>query len=823
MERINKNTRYFYSYPTLTIAKNDKYGDKLTFGGQWVKVEIKNHTDYRKNWSGVPVACPDFDEYVDSHMYFQNDWGLCTEVEKVTLKFSKLDLLPERIELFFTDDGYNYTLYPKVKEGKSETTNEITYEFTLEKPLNAKGVRVMIFAEMDKEMRISDFCVFGKKNKNEIKLLSKDLPYEWQGGNSTVITTQKNLTDGVVGKYDEIEKFEAKTVNQEHPISRSQVSVITIDLQEVKNVCEVSVDAICTKEFNSRAKYISVEYSVDRFWYDAFAQGYQCFDFGNEDAYTSRYIAMRNHTVKARYIRIYVTGDAALSQFSVYGTDKEIKEPKYDHFDRKELIPHTDVMEGKPVIINGEESTKLTDGLFTCYEEDIEEKENVILCDFGEVKEEINSIMLYFIRKNGFALPEGVETYLSEDGKNFQLMEGEYKEHTIGFYQVRRLYFKNQKARYAKFVIKGDRRMAILQLAVYNKQPQLPLYRGGYLQIHLLKGNMEHAVIKNDDYMWYIHLKGMKDIGMDQVVLQHGGFYGNQLLSMKSPRLEAKGYRLGYGYGSYDPYTACMEAAEKLNMHVYVGTSGVHGRYWTNLDYAGPDDKGGLKMIKEFLVDAEDYIHDIYDKYDKYKAFKGYYHSEETCDEWMCGKYATEMYRLLYGTMTNFVRKYDKKRKTMASPALFRTCSPAQGEKAIYDMIRPEKEGERPLIDIIAAQDCLGREPKCYVTPQGYNDFEEHLEAFVRGIKRAGAEYWNDAEIFEQIYRTKRDIDNVHTMEVEAKYSNCTIVFDYPHYFCDWTKGNPNISTVFNTAYITTRYAKRYNEQFKELDKIGME
>ena len=116
------------------------------------------------------------------------------------------------------------------------------------------------------------------------------------------------------------------------------------------------------------------------------------------------------------------------------------------------------------------ESTKLTDGLFTCYEEDIEEKENVILCDFGEVKEEINSIMLYFIRKNGFALPEGVETYLSEDGKNFQLMEGEYKEHTIGFYQVRRLYFKNQKARYAKFVIKGDRRMAILQLAVYNKQ-----------------------------------------------------------------------------------------------------------------------------------------------------------------------------------------------------------------------------------------------------------------------------------------------------------------------------------------------------------------
>ena len=228
-------------------------------------------------------------------------------------------------------------------------------------------------------------------------------------------------------------------------------------------------------------------------------------------------------------------------------------------------------------------------------------------------------------------------------------------------------------------------------------------------------------------------------------------------------------------------------------------------------------------MIKEFLVDAEDYIHDIYDKYDKYKAFKGYYHSEETCDEWMCGKYATEMYRLLYGTMTNFVRKYDKKRKTMASPALFRTCSPAQGEKAIYDMIRPEKEGERPLIDIIAAQDCLGREPKCYVTPQGYNDFEEHLEAFVRGIKRAGAEYWNDAEIFEQIYRTKRDIDNVHTMEVEAKYSNCTIVFDYPHYFCDWTKGNPNISTVFNTAYITTRYAKRYNEQFKELDKIGME
>ncbi|MBR4949579.1 MAG: DUF4434 domain-containing protein [Clostridia bacterium] len=822
MERINQNTKYYYSYPSLTVAKNDKFGNKLTYNDAFVIAELKNPEYTLKTWYSQ-VQVKDFDEYVDSHMYFQNDWGLCAQVEKVSIKFSKIDELPKKLELFFTDDGYNYTLFPKAIESKEETENEIIYEFSYEKPVQAKGVRCIIFADVDKEMRFSDFCVFGKKNKNEIKLLSKGLKYDWQGEKSEMVSTEKDLTDGVIPSFDQIEKCEARKASESHHISCSEVSIITADLKKECNVFEVDVNTIATKEMENNVKYVSVEYSLDGKEYFSFAQGYRSYDFGTEDSFTSIYPAMRNHTVKARYIRIFVTGEAALTQFEIFGTEKEVKEPTYDYFERKQLLPHTDVLERKSVLVNGEETYNLTDGSFSCNEEDLEERENEILCDFGEVKNEINSVMLYFFRKNGFILPESVETYLSEDGKNFELMEGEYHCHTIRFYQVRRLYFKNKKARYVKFVIKGGRRMSILQVAAYNKQPQLPLYRGGFCQVHLLKTNCEHPVIKHDDFMWYIHLKGMKEMGMDYVIMQHGGFSGNKLLSMRSPRLEAKGYQRGYGYGTDDPYTVVMKHAEELKMHVFIGTSGVHGRYWTNLDYAPEGDIGGLNMISEMLVDAEDYIHDIYDKYDKYKSFEGYYHSEETCDEWMNGKHAVEMYRLLYGTMTKFVRKYDKKRKTMFCPALFRTGAPSQGEERIYEIMKPEKEGERPIVDIVCAQDCLGRDDECYVEIETYLDFEEHVEAFARGARRAGAEFWNDAEVFEQSYRTKRDIDNIHTMELQAKYSNCTVIFDYSHHFCDWTRDIPNDSATLNTAYITTRYVKRYQETYKELDKIGMD
>ena len=816
MERINGNTKYFYCYPSLTVAKNDKYANKLTSGGEWVSCELINH-DYTLKTRYNTTVVYDFDEYVESHMYFQNDWGLCAQVEKVSIKFLKVDMLPKRIELFFTDDGYNFTLYKKPVENIIEDENIITYEFNYEAPINAKGVRCIIFADTDKEMRFSDFSVFGKKNENEIKLLSKGLKYEWKGGKPEGITTEKDLTDGVIAKFDEAEKCEARTATESHPISCSEVSVITTDLGKECNVFEVSVNALSTKDFVNTVKYISVEYSLDGKEYFAFAQGYRWYDFGEEDSFTSIYAAMRNHTVKARFIRIFVTGNAALSQFEIFGTDNEIAEPKYDHFYRKELLAHTNVLDFKPVIVNGEETDRLTDNYFSCNEEDLELPESEILCDMGEVKEEINSVMLYFRNKNGFVMPDKVETYVSVDGKNFELIEGKYQCHQTGSFHVKRLYFDNRAARYIKFLITGEKRMAILQVAAYQKQPQLPLYRGGFYQVHLLQGNCEHPVIKNDDFMWYIQLKGMMDIGMDYVIMQHGVGPVGKMMSMYSPRLAKKGYQIGYGHGTFDPYSVVMKHAEKLGMKVYIGTGSVFGRYYNTME------AGGAEALKPHLPDIEEYIKDIYEKYNGYKSFEGYYHSEETCDEWLNGKYALDVYRLLYGTMTKAVRKLDPNRKTMFCPAIFRTGSPAQAEERVYQLMKPEKEGERPLVDILAAQDCLGRAHTYFVPAWLHQDFEEHAEAIARGARRAGAEFWNDAEVFERTYRTKRFPDIVDQVELEAKYSNGTIIFDYPHHFCDWTRDIVNNRNTVNTAYITSRYIKRYFEKFRDLDKIGME
>ncbi|MBR4950049.1 MAG: DUF4434 domain-containing protein [Clostridia bacterium] len=810
MKKLNENTRYCYSYPSLKIAKNDPCGDKLTSGKNWIKAEIKNERINSGTWYGTTVLDL-FDSYKEPHFYIQNDFGIIDEVSKVSIKFSKEGTLPERVEIFFTNDGYNYTVFETPKENVLENGNELTYEFCYDTPLKAKGVRVMIFGETDKEIIFADLCVFGEKNENEIKLLSKGLSYTWKG--EKVEGFEKCLTDG---NYS---GFEGRKATENHPVSTSSVSIIDTDLGKESNVFEVVINTVSNEKFKELPRYITVEYSLDGKEYSDFGQGYQQGEFGTEDDFSARYIVTRNHTVKARFIRIYITGAAALSQFSVFGTDNEVSEMKYNHFNRKELLAHTNVMEGKEVFLNGEGTYKLTDNIFTYGEEDLEDqKENEIICDLGEIKDEINCAMVNSIKKNGFVHPDKIEVYLSSDGENYELVEGETISHDTGRSRLTKIYFENKKARFIKFFIAGEKRMSLYEVAAYEKQPPLPLYRGGFFQLHTLTENTEHRVIKNSEYMWYIQLKGMKDMGMDYVILQHGAKLKGKVTPIDSPRLFKKGYTKAVGYGTKDPYETVLKIAEKLGMKVYLGTW-IPGasQYWALMDI------GGMKHLEENIEDALDYLMDTYEKYKDYKTFEGYYYSYETCDEWLNAKYGVEIFRKVYGDQTKLLRKIDPKRPIMASPAIWRSGSPEEGERRLYELIKPFEGETRPIIDIIAAQDCLGREETLYITNAAYADAEEHMEAWAKGVRKAGAQFWNDAEVFEITYQTKRYKDNVHTMELSSKLTNGIIVFDYPHHFCEISKGIINSHPAFNTVYVVSRYIKRYNTLYREKDRIGME
>ena len=148
-------------------------------------------------------------------------------------------------------------------------------------------------------------------------------------------------------------------------MSKSKVSIISADLGKACNINEVMINTLFCEKFSEVPKYITVEYSLDNKDFCDFGQAFKQGDFGTEKSFVSRYMVTRNHTVKARYIKIYIIGNAAVSQFQVFGCDNEIEEMKYDHFNRKELIAHTNVIENKNVIINGESVDCITDNMFS--------------------------------------------------------------------------------------------------------------------------------------------------------------------------------------------------------------------------------------------------------------------------------------------------------------------------------------------------------------------------------------------------------------------------------------------------------------------------
>ena len=335
--------------------------------------------------------------------------------------------------------------------------------------------------------------------------------------------------------------------------------------------------------------------------------------------------------------------------------------------------------------------------------------------------------------------------------------------------------------------------------------------------MHTMTNQGEIPVVKSSEYMWYMQLKGMKDLGMDYIIMQNGVDFLNKRMAFSSPSLIEKGYKLGEGYGTKEPIDVVLKIAEKLSMKVYLGTIGTHGQYWSIME------AGGFEHTKEVVEIAKLYIKDMYECFDKYKSFEGYYFTDETCDEWLNAKQGVALYRSIYAPQAELIREIDPKRKTMISPAIWRSGSPSEGEENLYELIKPLEEGDRPIIDIVSAQDCLGREETLYVPNSAYKDYEEHTEAWAKGVRKAGAQFWSDAEVFEVIYFTKRYLDNVHSMEMQAKYTNGIVIFDYPHHFCEITKMNPNDRSGFNTSYVISQYAKRYCKHYKELDRIGME
>lgn len=821
-QRLNLNTRYAYSYPGIKAVSGDDTGTVLTDGKTDTSsvFTVQNETLTTGSWNDRKNIDL-FIEGKDPHYYVQNDFGFVSKVNRVELNFNTNSeaVLPTSVDVYISNDGYNYYIYPSQKTEITSKNGSSVYTVTFNEEVKAKGVKVFVYTPSGTKVSMSELSVYGIPNENERILVSKGASYEWTGidiGGFGTDADNTLLTDGYIAGLNETNQFIGMGPSKTDDVSSSSVSEIDVDLKEIKNVSDVGFLAFSNGSV-AIPDYITVRYSADGISYYDLGQSYQMGQWGYGNTFT-QYSVMRNHTVKARYLKILIRGSAVISEIEVYGSKNAIAEMDYGFEDKNEVTGHTNVAENAVITVNDKEVKTLADLDYTnTYSELTKNTTNTIVVDLPEAKENVNGVMLYFQETALMGIPENVETYVSENGTDYVKVKSEFSTHKTSDKVVYRQYFDNRKAKKVKFVIDANysKKTRLLEIGVYADQPQLPLFRGGFFQMHTTNYNSEIAVIKNSEYMWYLQLKGMKEAGMDYVVMQYGADFTNKRTAFNSPRLFAKGYSLGYGYGSKDPYTTILEAAKKLGMKVYLGSIYTYGSFDAIME------AGGLDHIKDVVADGLDLIRDMYDNYSHYESFAGYYIADETCDAWLNRTGGLNLYRSLYLPQSNLIRELDPERKIMISPAIWRSGTYAKGEENLYQLIKPEEEGGRPVVDIVAAQDCLGREDSLAVSDSAYRSYENYAQAWAKGVRRAGAQFWQDAEVFEITYQSKRYADDLDSMEMQSKYTNGIIVFDIPHYLSEVSQGAINSWKRFDISSILANYSKRYYTQYKELDRVG--
>ena len=814
-ERLNLNTEYAWSYPSYLAVTGDNEGKALTDGDYSTAAvyNVQNQTQPYTTEKSYYL----FESGETPNFYVQNDFGFPSKLTKVELAFNTENeaTVPKSVDILISNDGYNFTIYPAQKISK-ETVDGITkFTVTFTEEIIAMGIKAYVYTEDNKKISFCELSVMGVPNENERILLSKDATYEWTGGNAVNgygTDDGKLLTDGYVAKIDELAKFAGKTATATDDLSKSKVSQVIIDLGEEKNVSEVQLLALVAPS------YIVARYSLDGVTYEDFGQSYEMGRWGTTTT-LSEFAVMRNHTVKARYIKVLLRGTAVISEVSVFGSEKPIEEMDYGYKEKTDLEIDTNISHLGKVTLNGAENIKLNDKDFIkTYNDLTQNKKYEVILEFSEKQNYIEEIMVDFQRNSTRYLPKEIKSYVSYNGQTFEEITEEIDLHLVGEKGIYRQYLNLNGVKKFKFVIETASKSArITEIGIYSGQPHLPLYRGGFIQLSRPKSNYETGNVKNTEYMWYIQLKGMKDLGMEYVVMQHGADFGSKVSACNAPRLFEKGYTKAYGYGCEDPFTAILKAAEKLGMKVFLGSISTVGSYDSIME------AGGFKHTAQVAADGVLLAQDIYDNYSHFKSFAGYYYTDETCDSWMRLDSGIELYRSIYIPITRQIRKQDPDRKIMISPAIWRSINDVGAENLLYNLVKPEATGERH-VDIVAAQDCLGREEASSgnenfaVTEAVYKSYESCVQGWKRGVEKAGVEFWIDAEVFEPGGWPKRYPDTVDSMEIGAKFTNNIIVFDIAHYFTDQNGLAINHFKRCKISLALAGYAKRYYTTYKALD-----
>ena len=212
-------------------------------------------------------------------------------------------------KVYASDDGYNFTKFL----GEFDTD---TFSF------NTDSKAFNIVFEKD-SVTLESVTVtalpYAKKT-----LLSVGASYVWEGTGMKAYSDKegKKLTDGVYFTGDD-SVVAAKTAHDEDKLTKKKGNIITLDLGEVKNVSEVSLNAFISGDIKAVVPArISVRYSADGENWEDFGQS---FLLETKDK-LSRFTVTRPATVEARYVKVltYADGIFATDEIEVWGASSPV-------------------------------------------------------------------------------------------------------------------------------------------------------------------------------------------------------------------------------------------------------------------------------------------------------------------------------------------------------------------------------------------------------------------------------------------------------------------------------------------------------------------
>lgn len=678
---MSLNSSYNYSnINTTTVSGDDGFAltKENAENGKGTNVIINDINTTLGDWYGKTHQTSLFAEK-ETYYYIENDFGFVGKLEKSVIIFGDGGIYPEKVELFYSNDGYNYSFYA----GEMSFDENGTFTFEFESLVYAKSVKYIIYTPLGKKTNPKAILNIGIPVAKRINL-SKGLSYEVEGKTPESLPnyadTGSILTDGgFTEKTFKSGYLAAYAPTKKDTLMNRDVITVKFDLGEVKNLSEVYLYTPYHESLNvGEPEFISVKYSTDGKEFFDFSMSFNSGSFKQPSYVRNVYRAMRNHTVKARYVyvNIYSSKPVMIEEIELYGSENEVNEPEYSF----------------PII-------------------------------------------------DDYSL--------------------------------------------------------------------LPIIRGGFYAffIDYIQGYNYHHYY--DEYRTYLQLKGFRELGMDTIIVGGENLDFESKITLIDPpaELAVKGYRKGVGHGVYDLNETILNACDKLGIKVYLSTV-------KSLQY--PDIKGNTYQKQEYidnvLIDGEIIIKHLYEKYSKHPSFYGFYLTDETCDWWLMQERSanTTLTRSLYKGQSDIIRTLDEKLAVAIAPAAWRSDSPKGFGESLYNLIKSDTEGTRPIVDFVFVQDCLGRFETITVPDGMYETYKGYISACKEGVEKAGAIFGNDIEIFDVTYRIKRYDEIVKSLEAEYSYTEYNFVFDLSHYFSAIGRGSLNRYPFFDNDYIYFNYVKRF-------------